>query len=65
MNHLGHVKRDKVRLKLEHREFGRIEDFVAKLSISFYTKNLEVDITTCGESPRVPQTKYLSPPPPE
>lgn len=46
-DYLCYVERDEVRFKLKHRKLGRVENFVAKLSISFYTENLEVDITTC------------------
>ena len=46
MDYLCHVDRDEVGFKFEHRKLGGVEYFIAKLSISFHAKNLEVDITT-------------------
>ena len=50
VDYLCHIERDKVRFKLEHRKFGSVENFVAKLSVSFHAKNLEVDVTTCVQA---------------
>ena len=50
VGYLCHVDRDEVSFKLEHRELGSVENLVAKLSISFHAKNLEIDITTCVQA---------------
>ena len=47
VDYLCHVDRDEVRFKLEHRELGSVENFVAK---TFYILPREVDITTCMQA---------------